>query len=117
MRSSNVQGFASKMLTLYEEEEEGLSFVSWLWAHAQFNFYSSLLCSAMYYIALLLTVAKKRVCAAVAHKSMLFIRLVKIDTLLLSIDFSFGRIFRKSYFYTRPLGGDLLNFFTCCRNV
>ena len=35
-----------------------MSFVSWLWAHVQFNFYISFLCSAMYYIALLLTVAK-----------------------------------------------------------
>ena len=71
MRSSNVQGFASKMLTLYEEEEEkeeGLTFVSWLWAHAQFNFYISFLCSAMYYIALLSTFPKKRVFAPVAHK-------------------------------------------------
>ena len=40
MRSSNVQGFSSKMLTLYEED-----------------------------IELLLTVAKKRVCAPVAHKT------------------------------------------------
>ena len=45
-----------------------MSFVSWLWALEQFNFYISFLCSAMYYIALLLTVAKKRVCAPVAHK-------------------------------------------------
>ena len=42
--------------------------MSWLWAHAQFNFYISFLSGEMYYIALLLTVAKKRVCAAVAHK-------------------------------------------------
>ena len=42
--------------------------VSWLWAHAQFNFNISFLCSAINYIALLLNVAKKRVCAPVAHK-------------------------------------------------
>ena len=32
----------------------------WLQAHAQFNLYISFLCSAIYYIALLLTVAEKR---------------------------------------------------------
>ena len=50
IRSSNVQGFASKMLTLYEEEEEQEED-----------------CAPLH-IALLLTVAKKRVCAPVAHK-------------------------------------------------
>ena len=33
-----------------------------------FNFYISFLCSAIYYIVLMLTVAKKRVRAPVAHK-------------------------------------------------
>ena len=42
--------------------------VAWLQAHAQFQFYISFLCSAIYCIALLLVVAKKRVCAPVAHK-------------------------------------------------
>ena len=81
MRSSNVQGFASKMLTLYEveEEKEGLSFVSWLWAHAQFNFYISFLSGEMYYMALLLTVAKKRVCALVAHKCTLLNTFLRVN--------------------------------------
>ena len=92
MRSSNVQGFASKMLTLYEEEEEyeeGLSFVSWLCAHAQFNFYVSFLCSAMYYIALLLIVAKKQVCGTVAHTIFYYIKLYEFE----SQDFSIRCIF------------------------
>ena len=40
----------------------------WLQAHAQFNFYIAFLCSAIHNIALLLTVAKKRVYAPEAHK-------------------------------------------------
>ena len=42
----------------------------WLQAHAQFNFYISFLCSGIHQIALLSTVAEKRVFAPEAHKNM-----------------------------------------------
>ena len=48
MRSSNVQGFVSKVLTLYEE-----------------------VCNGIYNIPLLSAVTEKRVSAAEAHKNLL----------------------------------------------
>ena len=73
MRSSNVQGFASKVLTLYEEEvrrrrRKRLRSTARLYAHAQFNFYIVFLCNGIYNIPLLSAVTEKRVSAAEAHK-------------------------------------------------
>ena len=73
MRSSNVQGFSSKMLTLYEEEvrrrriRKTLRSTARLYAHAQFNFYIVFLCNGIYNIPLLSAVTEKRVSAAEAH--------------------------------------------------
>ena len=74
MRSSNVQGFASKVLTLYEEEvrrrriSKRWRSTARLYAHAQFNFYIVFLCNGIYNIPLLSAAAEKRVSAAEAHK-------------------------------------------------
>ena len=76
MRSSNVQGFASKVLTLYEEEvrrRKRLRSTARLYAHAQFNFYIVFLCNGMYNIPLLSAVTEKRVSAAEAQKFLLHI--------------------------------------------
>ena len=76
MRSSNVQGFASKVLTLYEEEvrrrriRKILRSTARLYPHAQFNFYIVFLCNGIY-IPLLSAVTEKRVSAAEAHKNIL----------------------------------------------
>ena len=73
MRSSNVQGFASKVLTLYEEEvrrrsiRKRLRSTARLYAHAQFNLYIVFLCNGIY-ISLLSAVTEKRISAAEAHK-------------------------------------------------
>ena len=74
MRSSNVQGFASKMLPLYEEEvrrrriRKRLRSTARLYAHVQFNFYIVFLCNGIYNIPLLSAVTEKRISAAEAHK-------------------------------------------------
>ena len=74
MRSSNVQGFASKLLTLYEEEvrrrriRKRLCSAVRLYAHAQFNFYNVFLCNGIHNIPLLSAVTEKRVSVPEAHK-------------------------------------------------
>ena len=74
MRSSNIQGFASKVLTLYEEEvtrrriRKILRSTARLYALAEFNFYIVFLCNGIYNIPLLSAVTEKRVSAAEAHK-------------------------------------------------
>ena len=72
MRSSNVLGFASKVLTLYEEEvrriRKRLCSAVRLYAHAQFNFYIVFLCNGIHNIPLLSTVTEKRVSVPEAHK-------------------------------------------------
>ena len=76
MRSSNVQGFVSKVLTLYEEEvrrrriRKRLYSVVRLHAHAQFNFYIVFLCKGKHNIPLLSAVTEKRVSVPEAHKYM-----------------------------------------------
>ena len=77
MRSSNVQGFASKALTLYEEEvkrrriRKRLSSAVRLYAHAQFNFYIVFLCNGIHNIPLLSAVTEQRVSVSEAHKIIL----------------------------------------------
>ena len=67
MRSSNVKGFASKVLTLYEEEvrrrriRKRLCSAVRLYAHGQFNFYIVFLCNGIHNIPLLSAVTEKRV--------------------------------------------------------
>ena len=74
MRSWNVQGFASKVLTLYEEEvrrrriRKRLYSAVRLYAHAQFHFYIVFLCNGIHNIPLLSAVTKKRVSVPEAHK-------------------------------------------------
>ena len=74
MRSSNVQGFASKVLTLYEEEmrrrriRKRLCSAVRLYPHAQFNFYIVFLCNGIHNIPLLSAVTEKRVSVPEAHK-------------------------------------------------
>ena len=76
MRNSNVQGFASKVLTLtlYEEEarrrriRKRLCSAVRLYAHAQFNFYIVFLCNGIHNIPLLTAVTEKRVSVPEAHK-------------------------------------------------
>ena len=74
-RSSNVQGFASKVLTLYEEEvrrkriRKRLRSAVRLYAHTQFNFYIVFLCNGIHNIPLLSAVTEKRVSVPEAHKS------------------------------------------------
>ena len=77
MRSSNVQGFVSKVLTLYEEEvrrriRKRLCSAVRLYAHAQFNFYTVFLCNGIHNIPLLSAVTEKRVSVPEAHKNMFF---------------------------------------------
>ena len=73
MRSSNLQGFASKVLTLYEGEvrrrriRKRLRSTARLYAHTLFNFYIVFLCNGIYNIPLLSAVTEKRVSAAEAH--------------------------------------------------
>ena len=77
MRSSNVQGFASNVLTLYEEEvrrrgiRKRLRSTARLYAHVQFTFYIVFFCNGIYNIPLLSAVTEKRVSAAEAHNSIL----------------------------------------------
>ena len=74
MRSSNVQSFASKVLTLYEQEvrrrriRKRLRSTARLYVHAQFNFYIVFLYNGIYNIPLLSAVTEKRVSVAEAHK-------------------------------------------------
>ena len=73
MRSSNVQRFASKVLTLYEEEvrrriRKRLRSAVRLYAHTQFNFYIVFLCNGIHNIPLLSAVTEKRVSVPEAHK-------------------------------------------------
>ena len=75
MRSSNAQGFASKVLTLYEEEvrrrrrvRKRLCSAVRLYAHAQFNFYIVFLFNGIHNIPLLSAVTEKRVSVPGAHK-------------------------------------------------
>ena len=74
MRSSNVQDFASKLLTLYEKEvrrrriRKRLRSAVRLYAHAQFNFYVVFLCNGIYNIPLLSAVTEKRVSVLKANK-------------------------------------------------
>ena len=74
MRSSNVQGFASKVLTLYEEEvrrrriRKRLCSAIRLYAHAQFNFYIVFLYNGIHNIPLLSAVTEKRVSVTEAHQ-------------------------------------------------
>ena len=73
MRSSNVQGFASKVLTLYEEEvrrriRKRLRSAVRIYAHTQFNFYIAFLCNGIHNIPLLSAVTEKRVSVPEAHK-------------------------------------------------
>ena len=74
MRSSNVQGFASKVLTLYEKEVRRIRkrFCSAvrLYAHAQFNFYIVFLCNAVHNIPLLSAVTEKRVSVPETRKNL-----------------------------------------------
>ena len=76
MRSSNVQGFASKVLTLYKEEvrrrriRKRLRSAVRLYAHAQFNFYIVFLCNGIHNIPLLSAVTEKRVSVPEAHKKL-----------------------------------------------
>ena len=72
MRSLNVQGFASKVLTLYEEEvrriRKRLRSAVRLYAHMQFTFYIVFLCNGIYNVPLLSAVTEKRVSVPEAHK-------------------------------------------------
>ena len=66
--------FASKVLTLYEEEmrrrkiRKRLCSAVRLYAHAQFNFYIVFVCNAIHNIPLLSAVTEKRVSVPEAHK-------------------------------------------------
>ena len=75
MRISNVQGFASKVLTLYEDEmrrrrriRKILCYAVRLYAHAQFNFYFVFPYNGIHNIPLLSAVTEKRVSVPEAHK-------------------------------------------------
>ena len=83
MHSSNVQGLASKVLTLYEEEvrrrirKRSCSAVR-LYAHTQFNFYIVFLCNEIHNIPLLSAVMEKRISEPEAHNSTLYNKGVKL---------------------------------------
>ena len=73
MRSSNVQGFASKLLTLYEEVRrrrisKRLCCAVRLYTHAQLNFFIVFLCDGIHNISLLSAVTEKQVSVPEAHK-------------------------------------------------
>ena len=79
MRSSNVQGFANKVLTLYEKEmrrrriRKRLRSAVKLYVHRQFNFYIVFLCNGIHNIPLLSAVTEKRVSVPEAHKTIFII--------------------------------------------
>ena len=93
MRSSNVQGFASKVLTLYEEEgrrrriRKRLCSAVRPYAHAQFNFYIVFLCNGIHNIPLLLAVTEKRVSVPEAHKRYFYLPKIKYLELNLEINY------------------------------
>ena len=90
MRIPNVQGFASKVLTLYEEVRirrirrvrKRLCSAVRLYAHAQFIFYIVFLCNGINNIPLLSTVTEKRVSVPDAHKNISFTRVIATLALL-----------------------------------
>ena len=99
MRSSNVQGFASKVLTLYEEEvrRRRRRFCSAvrLYVHAQFNFYIIFLCNGIHNIPLLSAVTEKRVSVPEAYKINLQFIIIKIRYQILNSKIIIKAIFSK----------------------
>ena len=91
MHSSNIQGFVSRVLKLYEEEDS--PYAVRLNAHTQFNFYIIFLCNGIHNIPLLSASMEKRVSAPEAHKR--YFRLT-LETLLYSFVWKWQKLLQQN---------------------